>query len=116
MCEGREAMSNKAVDEFFDLLDGDEELRIELRDEIERAAAAAMIGVAGRRGIEFTHEDLEGQLSNQMADLSEEELEAVAGGLSLKSNIFSRPSILSVATAGSPAGFVRLDGKAKTIK
>jgi predicted ribosomally synthesized peptide with nif11-like leader len=99
-------MTNKAVGEFFDLLDGGPELRKELQAEIERAAAAAIIGFAARRGLEFTREELDTQLTNQVADLSEEELEAVAGGVSLRPDLSPAAVVISVATAGSTSGFL----------
>jgi len=96
-------MANEAVGEFFALLDGDEELREELKTEIERAAATAIIQAAAGRGLEFTLEDLEDQITDPVSELSEDELDAVAGGVSMRSRGLSRPSIASVATVGVKA-------------
>jgi predicted ribosomally synthesized peptide with nif11-like leader len=75
-------MANEAVDEFFALLERDNELQTDLQAEVERSASRAIIEVARRRGLEFTSEDLKSRLADQVAELDEEELDAVAGGLS----------------------------------
>ena len=65
-------MSKESLELFLEHVAGNEELRAKIGDEIDRGT---LIGIGNEQGYEFTAEDL-----GEATELSDEELEGVAGG------------------------------------
>jgi predicted ribosomally synthesized peptide with nif11-like leader len=66
-------MSKENLDQFIQKVTDDEELQVRVSDEIE---TDALIALGAEHGCEFSAEDL-----SENAELSDEELDGVAGGL-----------------------------------
>jgi predicted ribosomally synthesized peptide with nif11-like leader len=90
-------MSAEAVKTFFEKLDADEFLQRELAesadDAIRNVVREALIDMASKHGCEFTGEDLAQHLDSVSEELSDEDLERVAGGI--------------IGDMGKPASFSR---------
>jgi predicted ribosomally synthesized peptide with nif11-like leader len=74
-------MSVEAVDAFFAKMAEDEALQDAYSSAVDRATRAAAVELAAEHGLEFTAEELGTAMESQMAELSDEQLDAVAGGL-----------------------------------
>jgi predicted ribosomally synthesized peptide with nif11-like leader len=79
-------MAKDSIAAFLDTLDGSIDLREELGAALEGldTQASAVVEVASRHGFEFTEDEFNGVLEvvsrSQGQELSDDELEAVAGG------------------------------------
>lgn len=73
-------MSEEVVGAFLEHLDGDEALRLELQTRIRDATAQVVAGFAAERGFEFTPSQLADVVAGQADELTDDELESVAGG------------------------------------
>jgi len=77
-------MSVENVSRFFAMLDEDDALQQEyatITDEaVRKALSDAAIGMASRHGCKFTREDLERHLDGLSDELSDDDLDQVAGG------------------------------------
>ena len=77
-------MSVENVGKFFAMLDENEALQQEYSsstdEAVRKAISDATIGMASRHGCEFTKEDLAQHLNSLSKELSDEDLENVAGG------------------------------------
>jgi predicted ribosomally synthesized peptide with nif11-like leader len=75
------AMSIEAVNQFLTKVSEDQQLQAELAQAMEaenNRQATAELGA--KHGYDFTPEELEAEVKNRQSELSEEALEAVAGG------------------------------------
>jgi predicted ribosomally synthesized peptide with nif11-like leader len=73
-------MSDEVIGSFFERLEGDEELQLEMQTRVQQATSTAIASFAAEQGFEFTGEQLADAITKQVAELDEDELEAVAGG------------------------------------
>ena len=73
-------MSTEATARFFTDLAEDEDLRKRYWESVERATVAATVELAAGGGYEFTEDELRAELESRATELSEEQLDAVAGG------------------------------------
>jgi predicted ribosomally synthesized peptide with nif11-like leader len=77
-------VSIEDVSEFFSMLDQDEALQQEYatvtEEAVRKALSDAAIGIASKHGCEFTREDLERHVESLSGELSDRDLDQVAGG------------------------------------
>ena len=88
-------MSDEAISRFFRMLNDTPELRAEFKTALE----GAVVGLAARHGCEFTADELALRLSDELSD---EDLEDVAGGASapITTQDLSSEMLLSGLTRG----------------
>jgi predicted ribosomally synthesized peptide with nif11-like leader len=93
-----ETMSGDSVSRFFEAVNRDEQLARDYRSALERAmenaVGAALVEVGARHGFELSSEDVRKHLRERAAELTDDQLEAVAGGLARGRQI-ARPGIAS---------------------
>jgi predicted ribosomally synthesized peptide with nif11-like leader len=75
-------MSAKAVQKFFEMLTADEAIVRELDAVTDDAARSAIVALAARYGCDFTVEELDVHMAELAEELSDEDLDRVAGGAS----------------------------------
>lgn len=108
-------MSREGIEGFFGRLREDRDLQEEYWTVLATAAQSAVVELAARHRFELTDEDLRREWSEQAAELSDEQLEAVAGGLgghSLRS-VEQRNALLDFA---GNIGFFRVAGGVEGIR
>jgi predicted ribosomally synthesized peptide with nif11-like leader len=76
-------MSKETITAFSKHMEGDDELQVRLQGRIVEATAEAIARFAGEHGFEFTGEEFSEAMDKEIEELSEDELDAVAGGLNL---------------------------------
>ena len=85
-------MSKENLEQFIQQISGSEELQTRIGDEID---AESLIALGAEHGCEFTAEDLA-----EHVELSEEELDGVAGGQSAGSQAATRAVVTHIVGAG----------------
>lgn len=75
-------MSRKAVSEFLSKLETDKALQDRLSGDVREAMRAAVVQFAEGLGYKFAVEDLVEEIAARSGELSDHELEEVAGGAS----------------------------------
>jgi predicted ribosomally synthesized peptide with nif11-like leader len=80
-------MANEALATFFDRLAKDDVIRDAYAASLKRAVEGAMLETARSAGLEFTVEELREALEERASELSEDQLDKVAGGV----GIFAAP-------------------------
>jgi len=101
-------MSVQAALDFMEKLNGDESLYAEVKT-VPKGDIDALCQLAAGRGYDFDGDDLKGAVARVSGSLDEDELEEVAGGLTLKGGTpykysFSVPLVLksfSSSTCGT---------------
>ena len=79
-------MSKQSLEQFMNQVAESEELQARIGEEI---GADALIALGADHGCEFTVEDLRAAAATEMpGELSDEQLEAVAGGFTISSAVF----------------------------
>ena len=88
-------MSDEAITRFFQMLNDDRELR----DDFKSALEVAVVELAARHGCDFTADELALRLADELSD---EDLENVAGGASapIATQDLSSEMLLSGLTRG----------------
>jgi len=76
----RSRMSREAIDAFFTRLAEDEELQRSYGSAMDLATRQSTVELAAAHGFEFTAAELGAAMEEQSTELSEDELENVAGG------------------------------------
>ncbi len=108
-------MSQAGAEAFFEKLWNDRDLQEEYWNVVGRAARCAVTELAARNSYEFTEEELKATWIEQAAELSDEELEAVAGGLGGHSlrTVEQRNALLDFA---GNVGFFRMAGAVRGFR
>ncbi|MBW4573794.1 MAG: Nif11-like leader peptide family RiPP precursor [Aphanothece sp. CMT-3BRIN-NPC111] len=86
-------MSQEAVIQFFQALSQEKDLQGQLNYAFATAAPQQLIQVASENGYSFTPEELSAVLDNQ-GELSDQQLEAVAGGRRPQFVEFTNPDFI----------------------
>jgi predicted ribosomally synthesized peptide with nif11-like leader len=76
-------MGKDAVDKFYERMGEDETMQKAYAEAMDRASVEAVASFAGNNGFEFTADELVESWADQAAELSEEDLDNVAGGGSM---------------------------------
>jgi len=92
-------MSEEMVTAFTEHMEGKDELQGQLQARVGEATSEAIARFAAEHGFEFTGEEFSGMISREVSELSEDELDAVAGGLAT-----NRPTLPLVETAAGGMG------------
>ena len=73
-------MAKDAVEKFYERMTEDEKLQRDYAEAMDRASAEAVAGFASDNGFDFSVDELVDTWSSQTVELSEDDLDGVAGG------------------------------------
>jgi predicted ribosomally synthesized peptide with nif11-like leader len=94
-------MTTGDAKKFLEATGTDPALREELRSAVDAAMTQAVLGVARKHGFVTTLDELTAYVSGHRAELSEEDLGRVAGGVGGHGPELSMPLKISLATGGA---------------
>ena len=112
-------MSKESLEQFMEKVGSDDELRVSIESQLDSDGNVSMdvlIALGAENGCEFTTEDL-----TQNVELSDEELDAVAGGSVTLENLAASAAIRAMfavvvtTTSNSESMYVRSGGDLRSL-
>ena len=112
-------MSKESLERFMEKVGNDDELRVSIESQLDsdgNISVDALIALGAENGCEFTTEDL-----TQNVELSDEELDAVAGGSVTLENLAASAAIRAMfavvvtTTSNSESMYVRSGGDLSSL-